>query len=460
MSINETKPLALSEQSPDGNLLSTISPDEDAETLAALKNLEERRKKNRRKRTIKIIVACGIVAALILFFVVGSLMGNKTSEGDITLQTDVAIRKDLTASVQGTGTCKPGSYVAVTPEVSGIIQDVLVAEGQHAEAGDTLFTLRNTELEKSVTDAQKALDRAQRALSEAQSDAADAQNAYDDAINTYNDAVDEYNELLDEDPEAASLIDPGEFDHSVYTTAIKSTQSAVESAQDALDSAQTSYNYAVEEADKRTVKAPAAGSVLDLKAVSGAAVGGAKGGTTTTTSEVLAQIADLSSLSINVEVNEMDISSVQVGQKAYVTFAAVSGLELEGEVTSVASVATGSEASASGGSTGGVVTFKATVVIRQPDPRLKPGMSASVRIVTNEVTDALVIPSSAVIDDRTSAYVLVVTDANTQETEMREVVVGSRTTSEVAIESGLEEGDIVVIDSLAGGGSSSSSSTL
>jgi len=479
----------------------------DPEALAALQNLEERRKEKRRKRLIKILVICGI-ALLLLIGVVASCVGAAVNGMKEEVKPEVAAvaRETLESSVQATGALKPGVQVAVTPEVSGIIQEVLVSEGQHVEAGDVLFTLRNTDVERTLSNAESALNRARRSLSDAQANAQKARDEYDDAVNSYNAQVDEVNEaingaedaaneaynkaynkaiaaipkdatkeererLIKEAKDAAQLAydavfteidarNPGEFDHSMYEGAIASADSAVTSAADGVEDAQEAYGSAAEEAGKRTVRAPIAGSVLDLQATPGAAVGGATGGTSTAKSETLAMVADLSGLSVDVEVNEVDISNVAVGQPVTLTFTAVPGLELQGRVASVASVSTGSggDATATGGG-GGVVTFKVSITVDTPDERLKPGMSASINIITKEVPDVLVVPAAAVTEENGAAYVTVVSDEKATGGETREVTIADRTTREVAIASGLEEGELVLVGVAAGAGPSASGSS-
>ena len=104
------------------------------------------------------------------------------------------------------------------------------------------------------------------------------------------------------------------------------------------------------------------------------------------------------------------------------------------------------------------MTFKVSVVIDTPDERLKPGMTASVKILTKSIPNALVVPSAAVTEEGGVSTVHVVTDEKTMATEEREVTVADRTTREFAIADGLEEGETVLIDSGTNLGSSSSSS--
>lgn len=483
-------------------------PSVDPGELAAIQNLEERRKQTKRRRMIKIIIAVGVVVALISSCTVGNAIMSVSSKMNSKPTTAEVTKETITTTVQASGTLTPGSRVSVTPEVSGVIEEVRVAEGQHVEAGDVLLTLKNTELDKSIGDATSALERAQNGVNSAQASVDSAYSAYNDAINAYNSAVDaanqaaanaenvasqaydeaynaavaaipssateaERNKLLAEAREAAQAAynvafesatkaDPGSFDHSSYLSAIDAANSAKDSAEESLKDAQRNYDYAVEEADKRTVKAPVSGTVLDLKAQAGAAVGGAKGGTSTVSNDSLMQIANLNSLSVDVEVNEVDISNVAVGERANVTFTAIPDLTINGTVTSVASVASGSGNSENtGGGTmgGGIVTYKVSTVLNDVDPRLKPGMTANVSIVTNEIPNAIVVPSTAVTEDENGTTVQVVTDEKTLAAETRQITVGERSGAQVVVTSGLSEGDIVLINTTPADGSSTSSSS-
>jgi HlyD family secretion protein len=473
----------------------SLAGDEDPEALAAIRALEERRQRNKRARTAKVLIACAVAAAIFVVAFMSCALPKPDATGTALPETAAVTRGTLSSTVQATGTIQPATHVAVSPETSGIIQEVRVSEGQHVEAGDVMFVLKNTELERSLAAAEATVSKARGAVSSAQDGVNKAQDAYDKAVRDYNAAVAAHDEavvqaraaadqayrraydaavatipstaseaeraaLTEEAKEtaqaaydlafgAADANDPGTFDHETYTDAISAAQSSVDSANEALEDAQREYDYTKTEADKRTIKAPTSGTVLSLNAESGASVGGASGGTSTT-SGPLAQIADLSSLCVDVEVNEMDISSIKVGQSAKATFSAFAGLELDAKITSVASVSTGSASSASGDTSSGhsgVVTFRVETVIDKPDARLKPGMSASLKILTKDVPNVLIVPLSAIVEEDGATYVDVAKDESATNTERRAVVVSDRTSTEAAIQSGLEEGEVVLVSS-------------
>lgn len=468
---------------PDQVAFEPVDPDE----LAAIRSLEERRKQKRRSKIIRIAVVCGILLLLVVLFAVANAVGEAMKNAQNRPEVVTVARDNITASVQASGTLEPASHVAINAEVSGIIQDVLVTEGQSVQAGDPLLTIKNAELDNSIATAGRALKHARKSLDDAKAGVSDAWGEYYQAINEYNSAVDEanseasnavnianeayantYNAEIAEIPADASPAERdalikkaqadaqaaydeayenalpasvGSFDHKSYLSSIDASETSAEYAEENLEDAQRAYDYAVEEASKRTVRAPVSGTVLNLKAVPGASVGWASGGTSVA-ADTLMYIADLSALNVSVEVNEIDIINVKAGQRVMATFDAIPNLELSGNVASVASTST----VLSGDSliSGGVVTFKVVAVINGPDSRLKPGMTTNVSILTREIPNVLAVPATAVEEDENGSYVMVALDDKATKTERRGVSVGERSGSKVEIVSGLTEGEMVL----------------
>lgn len=222
-------------------------------------------------------------------------------------------------------------------------------------------------------------------------------------------------------------------------SAVHGADEGVTSAAQGLEGAQETLSQAQDAADKRTVKAPATGTVIAMSAVEGASTSGGGQG-----SGALVQIADLSQMKVTVEVNEIDIRNIEVGQKGTATFSALPGVELEAVVERIASTATGSGESYGGG--GGVVTYAVDLLIPKPDKELKPGMTATVVIRTQDVPDTIIVPTTALIDNGDGSYsVDVVVDEETWETENRAVEVIAQNASEAAIKGDVADGDQVVM---------------
>jgi len=150
-----------------------------------------------------------------------------------------------------------------------------------------------------------------------------------------------------------------------------------------------------------------------------------------------AEAIDLASVAFEVtaDVVETDVASVQVGQTASVTVAAISA-DLTGSVSAIAPVAL------SASSSNGVVSYAVTVKLNAPPPTLRPGMTANVTITTASASGVLAVPAAAIRGTSDNYTVLVMTAAGTPQAQP--VTVGLMTSSLVEIKSGLSAGDVVV----------------
>ena len=274
-----------------------LAEDEDLEAQLAYENLKRRREARRRKRIIIIVViVVAILAAAIWFF--ASHANQEEDEGEVDpLAVSTAVyRDDFSTTVSANGATEPLKSTVVTPEVDGIIENVSVEEGSHVNKGDVLFTIKNESLDKAVREAENKVKSSERAIDQ-------SNQAVDEAYKAYNDAVDECNESGDWST----------FDEASLRGAITSAESDYEDAKDNLQSDQDALKEAQAEADKRIVRAPVSGNVVSMNAVNGAAVGSES---SSSGSGSLMQISDLSQMKVTVQVNEVDISNIKVGQVA------------------------------------------------------------------------------------------------------------------------------------------------
>ena len=423
--------------------------DEDVEARLAYESLMRHRRARRRKKVVAAAIVAGLALAGGIAWGVTSMQANQTTE-ETQLQTLPVYRGEFSESVQATGTAQPLSSVVVTPEVDGIIESVRVAEGSTVSEGDVLLTIKNDDLDRAVREAEISVRSAKAGVSS-------AQEAYDQTFKSYGSAT---AARTSAESRAASgevsLLDTSGMPPVSDTGATDGTDALpgaswadvqqaaaqLDSAKLALESAQQAYDQAVAQAGKRTVTAPSSGSVVVMNAVQGAALG-AGGGAGSGSSGTLIQIADLSQMTVSVQVNEVDISRIAVGQAARVTFSALPGTMLDAQVTRISTVSS----SDPNGYNYGVVTYDVELLIPDPVPELKPGMTASVEILLQHVPDAMTVPSSALAtDDGTSFYVYVMTDPETQACERRDVTVTAQSATNAAVEGDLQDGDLVVLD--------------
>ena len=212
-----------------------------------------------------------------------------------------------------------------------------------------------------------------------------------------------------------------------------SVDNAIESARISVSNAATSLESAQENLEDYSITAPISGTVVTKTAKAGDNI---EGGSDST----LCVIYDLSYLEMTMSIDELDISSVEVGQEVQITADAVEGKTYTGVVT---------EVSVAGTTSGGITTYPVTVRIDETDGLL-PGMNVDAEIVISSTEDALAIPASAVNRGDT---VLITADspsaANALDQEAPEgyvyvaVETGVSDDSYIEILSGLQEGDTV-----------------
>jgi HlyD family secretion protein len=147
------------------------------------------------------------------------------------------------------------------------------------------------------------------------------------------------------------------------------------------------------------------------------------------------RIDDLSQMKVDVQVSEVDINNVQVGQPATLTFDAIAGKGYSGKVAEVARA---------GDSVQGAVNFTVTVVLTDTDTSVKPGMTAAVTITVKQVNNVLLVPNRAVrlVNDQRVVYILV----NGQAKEVNLTLGASSDTMSEVVTSNLKTGDLVILN--------------
>ena len=199
---------------------------------------------------------------------------------------------------------------------------------------------------------------------------------------------------------------------------------SVQSASDNVKDAQISLENQYENLEDYTVKSPINGTVIE-KLV--------KAGDTIDAGAKLCTIYDLSYLKMTMNVDELDINKISVGQDVTITADAVEGKTFAGKVTKINMAGTTT------------TTYPVEVQIDNPDEDLLPGMNVSTEIVVSQADDVIAIPVGAVTRGN---MVLVKTGANSSEDpsipegyEYVEVETGISNDSYVEIKSGINEGD-------------------
>ncbi len=371
----------------------------------AYAKLKAKRAERRRKKLIRRGIAAGVVCAIALIAIVATLVINAQPQGASEPVTDMVTEGTFTTTVEAKGQLKPISSSVVSPSVDGTVDSINVQAGQSVNEGDVLMTIKNDELDRNVAEAQRAVAAAQEDLANAQKAAAAAQ--------------------------ATPTTDVDGASAAAGISAASADTNAVSAAQRSLASAQANLDQANAKAASRTVTAPSSGSIVELNAKVGATVTGGMimGESDTSGGKQCMQIADLSKMKVTVQVGEKDIAKIAVGQSANVTYPAFPDIVSQGTVTAIASVANSDSNYGSGS-----VTFNVDILIEAPDARLKPGMTAEVSVVTEQLDDVVMVPTMALMtEDGEHYYVNVATDDEGKQTRRVKVTVVTQNDNEAVV---------------------------
>jgi RND family efflux transporter MFP subunit len=193
-----------------------------------------------------------------------------------------------------------------------------------------------------------------------------------------------------------------------------------------FEQAKQAVQTAQENLDANNLTAPFSGTVTEVSGMVGDQVSPVTNAF---------RIDDVSQMKVDVQVSEVDINSVHVGQLVTLTFDAISGKTYNGKVVEVAQA---------GDSVQGAVDFIVTVVLTDMDKSVKPGMTAAVTITVKQVNNVLLVPSRAVrlVNNQLVVYIL----NNGQPQEVNVTLGASSDTMSEVVSSSLKAGDIIILN--------------
>jgi HlyD family secretion protein len=214
--------------------------------------------------------------------------------------------------------------------------------------------------------------------------------------------------------------------------------SEIAKAEAAIARAEVAVKEAERDIEQATMLAPFAATVSRVNLQ----VGERTDGPSAEGSSADIVIADLSSMHVDVPVDELDVARIEVGQQVRVTLDALPDQELTGTVTNIAPTADKSDQ--------GTTTYEVTVEIDMGDAPVRPGMTAVVEIVTVSKDDVVLVPRRAVQTENGQSYVLIPVEGEPTEpgmpaNERREVALGLSDRQFVEITDGLEAGEEILV---------------
>jgi HlyD family secretion protein len=408
------------------------------------------------KRIITLLVVLVVIVGGLLAFQYYRDQQRATAFNE--LQTVATTRGSLTATVGATGSVRPNQSVMLVFQTSGTVDDVNVSVGSTVAAGDLLASLQQSSLPQNVIlasselvssqkalgdlresrvrvsetlqtvqNAEQALIEVERALvrfdeDEYKDDIEEARENIIDARDNLRDAEDDFEPYQDwaEDNETRrdyqDRVDEAQREYDEEIRRLRSLQLEKTSAEAALELAHAQLDDAKREYERwangpdpdevaaleariaaaqatialARLEAPFAGTVTQVNI---------KPGDQVSPGTAAIRIDDLSNLLVDVQISEVDINRVAVGQQVNLNFDAILGRDYQGIVSDVSPV---------GQNTQGIIEFVVTVELTDPDGDVKPGMTAGVNVVVNQLDNVVLVPNRAVRvqDGQRVVYVL------------------------------------------------------
>jgi len=289
-----------------------------------------------------------LVSAVVIFFVYKYFTTEK--EANIVVQTVKMSKQNVTTSVTATGTVEPVDQVDVGTQVSGIINHIYTDYNSPVKKGQLLAELDKTNLQESVNN---ALAQYNASLNE---------------LNYYQQNYNRQNNMF-----KSGVISKADYEQAAYQ--VKNSQETVSQRKTALAQARTNLSYA-------NIYAPIDGIILSREVEEGQTV---QASMTTPTLFTIAK--DITKMQVEANVDEADIGGVEVGQRVSFTVDAYPQEDFSGRVRQVRlSAITESN----------VVTYTVIIDADNPEQKLKPGLTATITIFTQELKDTNTVPASAI----------------------------------------------------------------
>lgn len=308
------------------------------------------------------LIGGGVVVAIAAYLTFAG--GNGAPQGQYTTE-DAAIG-NLVVTISASGTLQPTRSVDVGSELSGTLEAVLVNENDTVKQGQVVARLDTSKLQDTAAKSRAAVAAAVANVAQMEATVAESRAN----LNRLRHVA----ELSGGKVPSKTELESAEAAYQRAVANVDSAKAAVVQAQATLKSDETNIAKAV-------IRAPINGVVLTRKVEPGQTV------VANMTTPVLFSMAeDLTKMELQVKVDEADVGNVQVGQPASFTVSAWSGRSFPATLQRVGIGST---------TTDNVVTYKTVLGVANDDLALRPGMTATARIVTANRENVLVVPNAA-----------------------------------------------------------------
>lgn len=331
---------------------------------------------------------------------------------------DIIQTEDVSATIEA------NMAVDVVPKVSGKVASVSVKEGQSVKKGQVLLQLETRELKAQVQQAQAALSSAKNAVTQARSGIKQAEASYMNAKNNFQRIEQLYKQQVvsQQDYENSKL--QFEIAEDTYNAAKQQLQVDPSTGYQFLEAqvkqAEAGLELAQANLDNARVVAPASGTVVARNVDPGEMASSASPAIT---------IMDMDTVKATAKITQKNITKINEGQEVKVSIASLGNQEKVYKIAKIIPAADKTN------------TYTLEVNIPNSDHSIKPGMTAVIRMNTDEIKDVMVLPRDAIVTSNSGETVFVLNKDKVKETK---VVTGASTDELVEIKKGLKVGDKAV----------------
>ncbi len=383
---------------------------------------------------IKKLLVVGVLV-LATWFIYSRFKSTTTQQTQY--QTTQVERGTLIVSVTGSGSVANTNSTPVTTQASGVVKTLYVKDGDTVTAGQAIGEI---ELDQPGKQNQS---QALATYQSAQNNVNNAQATYYSLQSTLYSNWDKFMNLAQnstyengdgspnvQNRENAAFITTND-DWLAAEAKYKNQALVVSQAQNSLNAAALTYRES-----SPTVYAPISGKISGLSLQVGSVIistsGTTTSSTTTTQSTKVGNIVTEAYPIVSVNLTQIDVPTVHIGDKVTLTFDALSDKTFTGKLVSI---------DTSGSVSSGVTTYPALIMLDTKSSEIYPNMSATANIITQTKTDALVVPNAAVQTQDGQATVRVMKNGVEQSVN---VTTGISSDTQTEITSGLSEGDTVI----------------
>ncbi len=382
------------------------------------------------------------IASIIVLLIVLKKTGVVGSDSLLEVTVEEVKPRTIVETISASGKIRPQTEVKISPEVSGEIVEINVKEGQKVKEGDLLVKIKPDIYISALERAKASLNTAKANLANSQARLEQAKAQLIQAEQNFK----RYKQLYEQKAVSQADYENALAQYETQKADYKAAEQNVTASVFSVKSAEASVKEAAENLKKTTIYAPMSGTISKINVEKGERVVG----TTQMAGTELLRIADLDKLEVNVDVNENDIIRIKPGDTAKVEVDAYLNHPFKGVVTEVANSANNTDIS-----TDKVTTFSVKILIlpgsysdlqEKTQYPLRPGMSATVDIITRRAVNVLSVPLEAVTtreDSTGNDYEAVFVYANGVVNE-RKITTGIQDDNYIEVKSGLKGNEKVV----------------